>query len=318
MPEPEPNPNVAAVIDIGSNTIKVLVAASPGLRILADATEETRISTGIGHGPTMRLQPAAIAAGVASVRKLWELASAHSPGLADITATSAVRDAENREDFLGPIEAATGIRPRTLSGDEEARLIGLGVAHDPNIDSTKPFYLMDLGGGSLELLEFHGGTVRQKVSLQLGAVRLKERLLADPGGAMTPSEIDDVAEYVTEAVAASGFRFRNPGALVGTGGAMTITRFLLGHEHGQRKRESNPILDFAAMCYLQARIAPVPLAERVEIGGMPASRADIMPVGITVLTTIMELATASSVIHSFYNLRYGLAAELLGRQAQAR
>ena len=305
-----PPRKVAAVIDIGSNTIKLLVAAGPGLQVIEESTEDTRISTGIG-GELMLLLPEAIEAGVASVRRLWELARHHQPNLADIIATSAVRDAGNREDFTRPIAEATGIHPRTLSGDEEARLIGLGVAHDPNIDSGKPFYLMDLGGGSLELLEFSGGQVRQKVSLQLGAVRLKEKLLDDPDGSMTPALIDDVEEYVTEAVSASGFSFRNPAALVGTGGAMTHARFLLGVEKGERKRNSAPILSFQEMCGLRNRLAVLPLEERQRVSGLPPSRADIMPVGLTVLTTIMALATVSSVVHSFYNLRYGLAAELL-------
>jgi exopolyphosphatase/guanosine-5'-triphosphate,3'-diphosphate pyrophosphatase len=308
----QPRRNVAAVIDIGSNTIKVLVAAGPGLEVLAEAAEDTRISTGIGE-ERMRLKPEAIAAGVESVRRLWNLALEHGPNLRDIIATSAVRDAENREEFPVPAEEATGLRPRTLSGDEEARLIGLGVAHDPNINSDKPFYLMDLGGGSLELLEFHGGIVRQKVSLQLGAVRLKEKLLADPGGYMSPDEIDSVEEYVAEAVMASGFSFRNPGALVATGGAMTHARFLAARNRGVSSGRSNAIVSFADMCELQAQLAGMPLAKRQEVSGLPRARADIMPVGLTVLTTIMELATAGSVVHSFYNLRYGLAAELLKR-----
>lgn len=301
-----------AVIDIGSNSIKLLVASGPGLQVLQEITEETRISTGIGKG-NLRLDPAAIKAGVESVERLYHAAARFRPKHFAIIATSAVRDAENRAEFLDPIERITGIRPVTLSGDEEAQYIGLGVASDPHIDATKPFYLLDLGGGSLELLEFNEGRVLQKTSLQLGAVRLKEKLLKNPAAPMTKDEIVEVAEYVSEAVAVSNFSFRNPGALVGTGGAMTVTRIVLAKQRGLSLRDSPPSMELQEMRQLFEELASMSLQERSELRSLPAARADIMPVALLTLTTLMELAAASSIVHSFYNLRFGLAAELLSK-----
>lgn len=308
-------PRPVAVIDIGSNTIKLLVAVGPGLQVIQEAVEETRIGSGIGRD-SPRLSPESMTAGLESVGRLWEIAARYHPGEAVITATSAVRDAENGQEFLDAVENITGIHPRMLTGSEEAHYIGTGVAQDPHIKANQPFYLMDLGGGSLELLEFHGGAVRQKVSLQLGAVRLAEKLLKDPDSPISDSMIAEIQEYVTEAVAVSDFSFHSPGGLVGTGGAMTHARFLIGAEKGFRPEQSPPLIELAEMRALQQRLCSSSMDERLRMRGLPASRADIMPIAVVTLTTIMELATSASVIHSFYNLRFGLAAELIAKRVK--
>jgi exopolyphosphatase/guanosine-5'-triphosphate,3'-diphosphate pyrophosphatase len=309
MPDsPEP---VASVIDIGSNTIKFLVVRGQSLEILADCSEDTRIGTGMGRGGLIRLLPEAMEAGAACVKSLWDRARVHRPDFDAIVATSAVRDAVNREKFVSMIRRDTGMEPRILSGEDEARYVGRGVSMDPNIDRFKPFYLMDLGGGSLEILEFRDGQVLQKVSLPLGAVRLMERIVEDPEAPMDKGEIAEVSEYVAESVFASGFDFRNAAPMVGTGGGMAHARIFLGREQGLSPRESNPYVSISQMKALTYRLAGMSLKERRNMEHLPAARADIMPVAMIVMTTVLELAKAGGVIHSFYNLRFGIAAELL-------
>jgi exopolyphosphatase/guanosine-5'-triphosphate,3'-diphosphate pyrophosphatase len=302
---------VASVIDIGSNTIKFLVAAK-GLKVLDHGSEDVRIGTGMGRGGPIVLQEQAMNAAAQCVRRLWEGAEAFSPKHRCIVATSAVRDARNRDDFAGMVREATGEEIRILTGVEEAQYVGDGVAHDPNIAARKPFYLMDLGGGSLEILEYGGGMVRQKVSLPLGAVRLKEKLIADPAAPMNKGDIAEVAEYIAESLFASGFDFRSPAAMVGTGGGLTHARFLIGADKGLSQQDSSPMLSLGDMRALMLKVSGMSIAERRNLPHLPAARADIMPVAMIVLTTVMELATAGSIVHSFYNLRYGIAAELLG------
>ena len=302
---------VVSVIDIGSNTIKYLVAAK-GMELLDYGSEDTRIGVGMGREGPVILQQAAIEAGVECVKKLWDKASAFKPDEREIVATSAVRDAQNREEFVSLVKEATGAQIRILSGAEEAQYVGAGVSRDPNITAYKPFYLMDLGGGSLELLEYNGGVVRQKVSLPLGAVRLKEKLIRDAAAPMSMNNINEVREYVTETVIASGFDFRNPAALIGTGGGLTHARFMLAAQKGLSKQESDATLPIAKMRALMYSICGMKLEDRAKLPKLPVARADIMPVAMIVLTTIMDLAMVGSVVHSFYNLRYGIAAELLG------
>ena len=310
----EQNQSVASVIDIGSNTIKFLVAKGPLLTVLDEFTDDTRIGVGMGKSKDVVLQPEAMQCAVECVKRFHERASVHHPAHQMIVATSAVRDATNRDEFISAVKQATGLTVRILSGDEEAQYVGCGVAQDPNIDAHKPFYLMDLGGGSLEILEFNGGHVRQKVSLPLGAVRLKERLVRDPSAPMSDGEISEISEYVTETLFASGFAFRNPGALVGTGGGLTHARFLIGWSEGRPPKESSPIIASEEMRALMKKVCKMTLDERRKLPHLPPSRADIMPVAMVVMTTIMGLATASHIVHSFYNLRYGIAADMLSEK----
>jgi exopolyphosphatase / guanosine-5'-triphosphate,3'-diphosphate pyrophosphatase len=304
---------VASVIDIGSNTIKFLVAKGPDLKVLDECSDDTRIGIGMGKSDKVMLQPAAIEAAVDCVKRLYKRASKFKPTYEAVVATSAVRDAVNREEFISRVRETIGLDIRILSGDEEAQYVGTGVSKDPNIDSRKPFYLMDLGGGSLEILEFSGGLVRQKVSLPLGAVRLKEKLVKDPAAPMSRGEMSEISEYIAEAISGSGFAFRTPGAMVGTGGGLTHARLILGHEKGEKGRKTTtPILSLTELRTLTKRVCAMNIEERTKLHKLPLTRADIMPVALIVITTVMELATANSVVHSFYNLRYGMAAELLG------
>jgi exopolyphosphatase/guanosine-5'-triphosphate,3'-diphosphate pyrophosphatase len=307
---------VVSIIDIGSNTIKFLVAKGPGVTVLDEVSVDTRIGTGMGRGDRIVLQKGAMDASVACVKRLLERAAAFSPAETVVVATSAVRDAENGGEFSAQLKATTGLSVRILSGDEEARLVGCGVAQDPAIDPRRSFYLMDLGGGSLELLEFCGGKVRQKVSLPLGAVRLNEKLVKNPALPLGEDGIAEVSEYVTESVAASGFSFGIPGALVGTGGSLAHARFILGHACGKAPSESDPVIGSAELRALTKKVAAMTLAERCTLPHLPAARADIMPVSLVVIATIMGLSTSGTIVHSFYNLRFGLAAEMLASRCR--
>ena len=124
------------VIDVGSNSIKALVAESIGaafeIKTVYEHSLGVRISHGIGGNPPM-LQPARIQAGIQAVAQLWQNCHAHGP-LADfrIVATSAVRSAANGKDLLDAVQAATGCRPDILTGEEEADGIACGVRTDPS------------------------------------------------------------------------------------------------------------------------------------------------------------------------------------------
>ncbi|HNX05306.1 MAG TPA: hypothetical protein PKI32_07370, partial [Opitutales bacterium] len=281
---------VVSVIDIGSNTIKFLVAQGPGVGVLDEFSADTRIGTGMGKGDTIVLQPGAMAASVACVKRLQERAMPFNPSRIVVVVTSAVRDAANGDEFRAMLKDATGLEARILSGDEEARYVGCGVSQDPCIDRHKPFYLMDLGGGSLELLEFGGGMVRQKVSLPLGAVRLNEKLVKNPALPLGEDGIAEVSDYVAETVAASGFSFANPGALVGTGGGLAHARFILGHDCGRAPSDSDPVISAFDLRSLMKKVAAMTLAERRSLPHLTPSRADIMPVALVTLHTVMGLA----------------------------
>jgi exopolyphosphatase / guanosine-5'-triphosphate,3'-diphosphate pyrophosphatase len=308
------SPSVA-VIDIGSNTIKLLVAArdpAGGLQTLISETIDARISAGLGRAEP-RLSEAGMAGALDAVRQLLALAAPYTPVQTAIVATSAVRDATNGAEFRERVRAATGHGIRILSGDEEANLIGRGLTSDPALAQLRDFYVFDLGGGSLECLTFRSRSVTQALSVPLGCVRLTERLVADVGAPFPSAARAAVADHTRRTLRESGFRFdlANPDAVF-AGGSMTTARVIAGFEAGKPLAETAPIVTVATLQRILDRVAALPLAERrTEIPGLPAARADVFPAALATMIAVSEVAGLSAFHHSFHNLRYGLAAELL-------
>jgi exopolyphosphatase/guanosine-5'-triphosphate,3'-diphosphate pyrophosphatase len=302
-----------AVIDIGSNSIKVLVAESTPdgvIHALATRTLDARISAGISQS-TPRLAEEGIARGLAAIRELLAFAAPFSPQRTVLVATSAVRDAANGGEFRDRVRVDTGHEVRILSGEEEANLIGRGLTCDPALVSLRNFYVFDLGGGSLECLAFRERRIERTVSLQLGCVRLTEafvRVSADP----VPFGIIAAIGAVTTATVRAKFSFELPDATaVGTGGTITTARAILAARAGLPLEATPARIGVAQLRDLCDELAALPLAARQNVPGLPAARADVFP---TALATLVALATAGgfdAYLHSFYNLRFGLAAELL-------
>ena len=221
-------PPVVAIIEVGSNTIKLLVAGpGPNIQTLDWAALETRISQGIGEVEP-RLSEAGIGTAMKSIDELLCRARTYNPVKTVVAATSAVRDAVNGNDFMARVNDQTGLPVRLLSGEEEARYTGMGVTLDPALQGRQSFYLLDIGGGSLELLDFADGLVRQETSLPLGAVRLTENFVHNVNAPLNDDVMEGIAGAVKTTVLDSGFEFADPNCqLIVTGGTMTCARLLL-------------------------------------------------------------------------------------------
>ena len=315
-------PDTVAVIDVGSNSIKLLVARagakSNSLETLCSETIETRISGGISS-KLPSLNEDAITAGTATIAKLQNMAHNYQPDRTAIVATSAVRDAINGDDFVQNVAKATGLQIRILSGTEEAKYVGQGLSYDPAIGGMTSFIQTDIGGGSLELIRFEAGQIQQAISLQLGAVRLTERFVEDADAPLTLKIEASIRRYVTEQLMSSDFDF-SPAELplIGTGGAYTVSRAMLLVETDSDIERSSPHLERSTLSQLKNKLAPLALQERLSIPHLPAARADIMPTALITIDALLEVANRSSLTHSFYNLRYGVAANLLKQQTKWR
>lgn len=304
-----------AVIDVGSNSIKLLIATvgtSPGrIETIFAETLETRISDGISRA-LPSLSRAAMAAGLQSIEELFRLAQGYRPCEIHIVATSAVRDALNGLEFRDAVEAATGIHMRILSGPEEARSIGHGLACDPNIKESDPFLQMDLGGGSLEFIRFELGQLTAATSLQLGAVRLSERFIADRNAPIPASTERLIQDHVATCIAEKGLaRLQQSGPLIATGGAFTVTRAILAARAGTTLDTFSPQLSLEQIAQLKSELMALPLHERMATPHLPAARADIFPTALITIEQVMHLSGHTELTHSLYNLRYGIAAERL-------
>ena len=304
-----------AIIDIGSNSIKVLVAArapTGGLAILKTRTIDARISAGISQAVPCLGEPG-MAAGLDAIRALLAEAAPFSPVATVLVATSAVRDALNGTEFRERVHHATGHAIRILSGEEEANLIGRGLTSDPALARLRDFYVFDLGGGSLECLAFRDREIQRAVSLQLGCVRLTEKFVPDPTAPFSSDARHAIRQHTHALLVQSGFGFALPAgaAAIGTGGTVTVARAILAARTGLTLEASEPQVTLAQLHELLAWMGPLPLAARRSITGLPPARADVMPAALATLITVAETGTFTAYRHSLYNLRYGLAAEAL-------
>lgn len=307
-------PAPVAVIDIGSNSIKVLVAernAEGQLTALKMKTLDARISSGISHAQP-RLTDEAMTRGLAAVGELLAEAAPYSPTQIAIVATSAVRDAANGQEFADKIKAETGHAVRILSGEEEANTIGRGLTADPGLADLRDFYLFDLGGGSLECLSFRDRKIVQAVSLPLGCVRLTEQFITDPAQPLPHQEAQAVCDAAREVLSQSGFRFGLPpqASAVGTGGTITTARAILAARRGRPLEASETVMTLDELRELLAYVGRCNLDDRCRIPGMPASRADVLPTALATVIAIAELGGIEAYRNSLYNLRWGIADEL--------
>jgi exopolyphosphatase/guanosine-5'-triphosphate,3'-diphosphate pyrophosphatase len=307
--------DIVAVVDIGSNSIKSLAAArdpAGALREVQTGTIDARISAGLGRAQP-RLSEEGMQAGLAAIRELLDQLAAVTPARTVLVATSAVRDAANGAEFRERIRAATGHRLRILSGREEADLIGLGLTSDPALADLHDFYVFDLGGGSLECLAFRARGVEQSLSLPLGCVRLTERCVDDPQAPFSDHSRTLVTAVCRETLAKSAFRFSLPAgaATVFAGGTTTAVRAIFAERSSQPVAGTNPVITVEALQALLDDTARLPLESRKQIAGLPPARADVFPTALATVLAVAEVGGISAFRHSFRNLRYGLAAELL-------
>ena len=197
MSAPSPTPARAAAVDVGSNSVRLLVVDGDGTRVLRHITT-TRLAAGVDA--TGYLDDAAIARTIAALRTFrtaWETAGVPLERVR-ITATSAVRDAVDRERFLAAVQRAIGVRVEVITGGDEAALSFAGATGA--VDVASPCVVIDVGGGSTELVVGDAqGAIVGSVSLQLGCVRLTERDL--PSDPAEPEELTQAARTVDGLVA---------------------------------------------------------------------------------------------------------------------
>ena len=304
-----------AVIDIGSNSIKVLVAqrtAGDQLVALKAKTIEARISAGISR-ESPRLSDEGMNRGITAVKELLNDTQPFQPSQVILVATSAVRDALNGHDFRRRIAHETGFPVRILSGDEEANLIGRGLTCDPALRGLRDFYLFDLGGGSLECLAFQERQIRQALSVPLGCVRLTEKCVEDRSAPFPDKAARRTRELVKEVLATSGFRFDLPpeAAAIGTGGTLTTARAILGARRGMAFETTDTLVTIEELRELLSYVGRETLEDRRRLPAMPPGRADVLPAALATMIAVAEFAGLHAYQNSIYNLRWGVADEAL-------
>ena len=274
-----------AAVDLGTNSTRLLVADVANGRIeeLVRRLKITRLGEGVDE--RRRLLPAPIAR-VRNVltdyrREAEQLGAEQTLAIA----TSAVRDAENGEAFLGEIEWSYGFSTLLLSGHEEARLTFRGIATDRDIDTE--ILVVDIGGGSTELVAGGPDGLRFHDSLDLGAVRLTERFL--PSDPPKEAELEACAEAVRALLAERVPEDVRPTAAVGVAGTITSLAALdLGLEEYDPERVHGHRFGRESVADQLARLASLPLEERREIPSLDPERAPVIVGGAVILLAVMD------------------------------
>jgi exopolyphosphatase/guanosine-5'-triphosphate,3'-diphosphate pyrophosphatase len=314
-----------ATIDVGTNTVLLLVAERRGdaLVPIRERAEITRLGRGVDA--TGRLDPAAIRDTVAVL--VSYAADARALGVSGIAcvATSAARDAANGGEFFAAARDQAGLVPEVIPGDEEARLVyvtawrdfgGPGEAVHPERSGRtaaaeskgpgRPLAVLDVGGGSTEFIVGEGAAPRARVSVQIGAVRVTERhVRAHPISAAELAAMREDARRTLEPVGAlppaAGAR------LVGVAGTVTTLCAVaqaLPRYDGEKVHGAT--LRLAEIDALIARMAALPVAARAALPGMEPKRADVIVGGAVVVSEAMRRAGFAELTVSDRGVRWGL------------
>jgi len=307
-----------ASIDIGTNSVRLLVAERGGrgdIRPLVRLGESCRLGEGLDA--TGRIGARAEERTRETLARFAHRARELECTSVVVAATNALRSAANGAEVTARLEAAAGYPIRILSGEEEARFVYQAVIDGLRWDPAQGEYLIvDIGGGSVEIVRGSGLDVRHWVSLELGCVRITERFLkSDPPA---PHELAELRAYLRGIWVEHDSLLRpTPQAAGGVGGTITALAALnLGLRRYDASRVEGHLLPTGDVRRLTESLCGLTTSERQALATVGPGRADILPAGCVLLVSLLEAAGLASITASTQGLRYALA-RLALRQAEA-
>jgi len=294
-----------ATFDIGSNTVLMLAVEVDDRRqphILAELSRITRLGRGVDRNG--RLDPASSDLTLSTIEEFARKAREIGVERMVAAATAALRDAADGADFIARVRTRADLELQIISGAEEASMSHLAVLRGLDIDPSTPLLIVDIGGGSTELIRAEPGKPLEMTSLQIGSVRLTERCVrGDP-----PSQEDAAAlrSTIDGELDGLGWDFR-PRALVGIAGTVTT---LCAVALGLREYDSSIVhghhMSRSEVDRTIAILRSMPQAERLKLAGLPQGRADVIFAGATILERVMTRFSADEVLVSDQGVRWGL------------
>ena len=308
-----------AAIDIGTNSIHVVIAQAHGQRGF-EVLDREREVVQIGRGSFLgnRLRADAVSRTVDSLARFVDLARRQGAERILCTATAAVRESKNGGEFVRAAQAVAGITPRVIPAREEGRLIWLAVTNALELASDEPSLVLDIGGGSLQMVVGTADKLLKVVSVPLGALRLNEILpLGDPPD---PRELEKLRRTVkkTAKEALAVVREFAPRRIYGSSGSIHALAHVAQHLEGK-----DPIthvnghrLTAKALERTTRAVEAMPLSERLALPGIDAARAEILIQGAVVLDHVLRELGGDAIVVSDFGVREGLIADYIARHAQ--
>ena len=306
---------VIAALDIGTNSFHMVVARAldEGFEVITREKETVRL--GRGADEMRMLAPEAIDRGIACLTRMRQVADSHDAEIRAV-ATSAVREAKNRDEFIKRARREAGIDVRVISGVEEARLIHLGALHGVGIDDQAMF-LCDIGGGSTEIVVGNDDEELLARSFKIGAVRLTDRFFTSE--TLHPSAVSSCRTFVRSAfmnirteVADLGFEF----AVASSGTAETVARIIAGPTNPPKTFNKFEMSSTDVTRVVDELAALPTIVERVDKFGLERNRAEIILAGAIILESIADVFGIDKFLFSDYALREGLLIDELHKMGR--
>ncbi|MEP7020010.1 MAG: Ppx/GppA phosphatase family protein [Pseudonocardiales bacterium] len=298
-----------AGIDCGTNSIRLLIADNVDGR-LVDVVREMRIvRLGEGVDRTGQLAPAALERTRMALTDYGAAIAVHDTERVRMIATSATRDAHNRDVFVAMVRDVLGVEPEVVSGAEEAALSFAGAVDGlPGLSGR--LLVVDIGGGSTELVlgEPSAPEALQSHSMDVGCVRMTERHLHDdpPTGEQVRATVDDLRAAISSA--AVDVSITAPATFVGLAGTVTtVAAIALGLQRYDAEAIHGSVLSAAQVHDVTARLLAMTRAERAALPVMHPGRVDVISGGALVLRTLLEATGSSEIIASEHDILDGIA-----------
>jgi len=304
-----------AAIDCGTNSIRLLVADADADGRLVDVVREMRIvRLGQGVDRTGRFGDDALARTFTALDDYAATIRDTGAERVRMVATSATRDAANRDVFIDGVRGRLGVTPDVVTGDEEAQLSFAGATADLRGNTwPAPYLVCDIGGGSTEFVVGDADGVSAAISVDIGCVRMTERHLHDdpPTRAQVATATGDVDEAVRRAVESVGGARAH--TLVGLAGSVTtVVAIALGLETYDAERIHHARISAEAVHDVTSRLLAMSRAERAALPVMHPGRVDVIGAGALVLDRVLTVTGFDSVVASEHDILDGIALSIAG------
>jgi len=299
----------AAAIDCGTNTIRLLVAdLDPGTGTEKELVRDMRVvRLGQDVDRTGRLAEEALERVFAVVEDYAAVIAEHDAEAVRFCATSAARDAQNAQAFLDGVRDRIGVPPQVLTGDQEAALTYDGATRSLGADVPGPYLVVDIGGGSTELILGDGhGRVRAAQSLDIGSVRMTERRM--PSDPPTEQELAAAVADVDAALDGCSVPVGDAATVVGVAGTVTtVAAHVLGLPGYIRERVHHAVLPVEAVHRGTDELLRMSVAERRALPFMHPGRADVIGGGALILDRVLRRTRTGSLLVSETDILDGIA-----------
>lgn len=303
---------ITAAVDIGTNSTRLLIAEVQGGRVSAEIERRSTVTRlGAGVDANGHLNPEAIERTCATLAEYKALIDRHDARRAVAVMTSAVRDAADGARFAAQVGRDYGLTPHILTGDQEARLTFAGATSERDPGERTPTAVIDVGGGSTEIVIGEGHEPRFHVSTQAGVVRQTERHLhEDPPTADELHELEHDVRATLAAAVPDKERERVEQAIAVAGTATSLAAIAQGLDPYDPDKVHGYHVDRRQAGQILARLATVPLAERRQTRGLHPDRAPTIIAGVVILLAALELFGLQGFEASEHDILRGAALQL--------